>query len=138
MIKITFLYIHFSPWSGICCLVLTTASQCVCNIFEFKNYSLLFFFSKSKDNQLREATEKPWHVYSNTDNPFLYPFLALAQYVISNLDILKNRELLFPGNHQYTQLMNIFLKVIKENKLLFEVLGIRKENLVLICAGKEQ
>ena len=96
---------------------------------EFKNDSLLFFFAKSKGNQLGEATEKPWHVYSNLGNPFLCPVLALAQYVISNPDVIKNRGLLFPRNHQYTWFMNIFHKVIKDNKSLFEVLGIKEGEL---------
>ena len=96
---------------------------------EFKNDSLIFFFAKSKGNQLGEASEKPWHVYSNPRNPFLCPVLALARYVVSNPDILKNRGLLFPGQHQYTRFMNIFHKVIRENKELFEANGVREGDL---------
>ena len=69
---------------------------------EFSNDSLLFFFAKSKGNQLGEASDKPWHVYSNPKSPFLCPVLALARYLFSNPDVLKNKGLLFPGQHQYT------------------------------------
>ena len=103
-------------------------TMCVKHI-EFCNDSLLFFVAKSKGNQLGEATEKPWHVYSNPTNPFLCPVLALGRYVLSNPDILKNKGLLFPGQHQYTRFMNIFHKVIRENKELFEAHGIQEGDL---------
>ena len=69
------------------------------------------------------------NVYSNPQNPFLCPVLALGRYLVSNPDILLNKGLLFPGQHQYTRFMNIFHKVIKENKLVFEALGIKEGEL---------
>ena len=66
------------------------------NHIEFKNGSLILFFSKSKGNQLGEASKKSWHVYSNPNNPFLCPVLALARYLISNLDILKHAGITIP------------------------------------------
>ena len=46
---------------------------------EFKNDSLLFFFAKSKGNQLGEATEKPWHVYSNPQKPISLPHACTSK-----------------------------------------------------------
>ena len=95
----------------------------------FQNGCLLFFFSKSKGNQTGEASEHPWHVYSNPQNPCLCPVLALARYLLSNPDVVKNKGLLFPGEYQYNRFMGIFHKVIERNKEVFEVLGIKEGDL---------
>ena len=55
--------------------------------------------------------------------------LALARYLLSNPDILKNGGLLFPGQHQYTRFMNVFHKVIRDNKGLFEANGVKEGEL---------
>jgi len=96
---------------------------------EFKNDSLLFFFGKSKGNQLGEGSENPWHVYSNPHNPIICPVLSLGRYLLSNPDILKNGGMLFPGQHQYGRFMNVFHKVIRDNKNLFEDLGVKEGEL---------
>ena len=121
---------HFSPWSGICWLVLKTASQCVCNTLNLEMIPFFSFLQNQRVTNLGRQQRSPGtFIVTHPGNAVLCHVLALARYVISNPDVLKNRGLLFPGNHQYTQFMNIFHKVIKENKSLFEALGIREGEL---------
>ena len=89
----------------------------------------MVFFAKSKSNQTGECSEDPWHVYSNPLEPHLCPVLALGKYLLTHPDILKGNGLLFPGQHQYNRFLNIFNKVVKENKDDFARLGVREGDL---------
>ena len=93
---------------------------------EFKNDSLLFFLQNQKAINLVKLLR----------SPFLYLVLALARYLFANPDVLKNGGLLFPGQHQYTRFMNIFHKIIKDNKGMFEALGVKEGELGLHSCRK--
>ena len=40
---------------------------------------LIFYFGTLKDNQNRERSSDPWHVYSNLKNPTICIFISLAK-----------------------------------------------------------
>ena len=49
---------------------------------EWRQDALIVFFAKSKGNQTGEYSEFPFHVYSNPENPSIFPVLALlATYI---------------------------------------------------------
>lgn len=99
------------------------------NHVQWRDDCLLFFFAKSKGNQGGENSENPWHVYSNPRAPHLCPVLALAKYVLSNPDILKQGCPLFPGMSQYERFRGIFNKVINKNQAVFRQLGVNPGDL---------
>ena len=53
----------------------------------------------------------------------------LGRYLFANLDVLKSGGLLFPHQHQYICFMNIFHKIIRDNKGMFEALGVKEGEL---------
>ena len=55
----------------------------------WSNDALLFYFAKSKGDQVGARSDHPWHVYSNPKHPELCPVLALAEFVLCNPSILK-------------------------------------------------
>ena len=57
---------------------------------EWGQDSLLFFFGKSKRNQTGEDADRPFHVYSNPENPEICPVLALANYLVAYPDVLRS------------------------------------------------
>ena len=99
------------------------------NHIEWREDCLVFFFAKSKGNQTGENSEHPWHVYSNPENPSICPVMALAKYLFSQPDILKNNGKLFPGDHQYERFIDIFHRVIDDNSLRFQSLGVAPRSL---------
>ena len=70
---------------------------------EWRHDSLVFFFGKTKVDQTGEASDSPWHVYSNPFEPHLCPVLTLAKYLLSNPDLVTSDARLFPGNDQYSR-----------------------------------
>ena len=99
------------------------------NHIEWREDCLVFFFAKSKGNQTGENSEHPWHVYSNPENPSICPVMALAKYLFSQPDILKNNGKLFPGDHQYERFIDIFHRVIDDNSQRFQSLGVAPRSL---------
>jgi len=87
----------------------------------------MVFFAKSKRNQTGEGTEKPWHVYSNPDNPEVFPVLGLAKYIFSNPEVIKKNGKLFPSEHQYNRFIGIFNRVIIDNAETFRSLGVYQD-----------
>ena len=73
---------------------------------QWRLYCLIFYFGTSKGNQPGERSSDTWHVYSNPNNPTIFPVIYLDKYILSNPDILAMNSLLFSGNCHY----NIFLK----------------------------
>ena len=97
---------------------------------EWRQDCLLFFFGKSKRNQEGEDAERPYHVYSNPQNPEICPVLALATYLVAYPEVLKESGgLLFPGSAQYSRFMKIFHKTIDEHADEFKKLGVKKGDL---------
>ena len=70
---------------------------------EWRNDCLVFFFGKTKNDQIGGKSDSPWHVYSNPFEPCICPVLALAKYIFSNLNVLTSNVALFPGNEQYSR-----------------------------------
>ena len=71
------------------------------NHIQWANDALLFYFGKTKGDQLGDRAGDPWHVYANPKNPPLCPILALSNYLLSHPDLLNGNNLLFVGNNQY-------------------------------------
>ena len=110
---------------------------------QWSDDSLLFFFGKTKGNQLGDGNDKPWHVYSNPAKPHLCPVLALAKYVLLHPDLLTNGSPVFPGTYQYKRFIKIFHKVLRYPSFL--ELGVqpgdlgshstRKGSITLVSSG---
>ena len=100
------------------------------NHFQWDNDSLVFYFSKTKDEHSGDKSGDLWHVYSNPKNPELFPFLALARYLLSHPDLLNGNCPLFPGNNQYNRFIKIFQRFIHDNKEKFYILGMEENSLV--------
>src|SRR6056300_1432925 len=97
---------------------------------EWRQDCLLLFFGISKRNQSGEDSERPFHVYSNPENPEICPVLALAAYLAAYPDVLQSSGgLLFPGSSQYSRFMKIFHSTIDEHEDEFKKLGIAKGDL---------
>ena len=79
-----------------------------------KNDSLVFEFSKSKGHKGGEEHAGPWNVYSNPLDPFKFPLLSLAHYLLKFANVLKTTVSFFNGNSQYERYSNIFLNLVKE------------------------
>ena len=70
------------------------------NHVQWQDDCLLFFFGIYK-KQTGDASDRPWHVYSNPNSPHLCPFLALAKYLLNHPYLLQEGSPLFPGDPQY-------------------------------------
>ena len=82
---------------------------------QWRSDSLVYYFGTSKVNQTVDRSNDTWHVYSNPNNPTIFPVLNLAKYFFSHLDILTTNSKLFTGNHQYEIFLKIFRKIINDN-----------------------
>ena len=96
---------------------------------EWGQDSLIFFFGKSKRNQTGEDADRPFHVYSNPENPEVCPVLALATYLVAYPDVLRTRGLLFPGSSQYSRFLKTFHATIEKHEDEFKSLGVSKGDL---------
>eukprot|EP00957_Ditylum_brightwellii_P018692 1404353-Ditylum_brightwellii.AAC.1 len=106
------------------------------NHVQWSDESLLFFFGKHKNNQLGKKLEEPWHVYSNPDQSHFCLVIALAKYLFSSPNLLKEEDKLFPGSNQYDHFIQIFHKTIHDNIDEFCVLGVKEGSLGLHSARK--
>jgi hypothetical protein len=91
--------------------------------------SIAFEFAKSKGHQDGEEALGPWHVFANPHEPSTCAFLAMARYVFSFPEVLRNNCPLFPGTDQYTRYCRIFAKVIEEHKVELKSLGVEPQDL---------
>ena len=96
---------------------------------EWRQDCLVFFFGKTKGDQLGEKSEEPWHVYSNSLHPAICPVVALAKYLFAHPDIAKSNGRLFSGADQYGRFMKIFHRVIEANEDEFLRIGVKKNTL---------
>ena len=72
--------------------LIARADNCInmhVNHVQWQDDCLLFFFGKKKKNQTGDASDRPWHVYSNPNSPHLCPVLAIAKYLLTHLDLLQ-------------------------------------------------
>ena len=65
------------------------------------NGKMIVYFSSLKKKQTGDASDRPWHVYSNPNSPHLCPVLALDKYLLTHPDLLQEGSPLFPGDSQY-------------------------------------
>ena len=66
------------------------------NHVQLENDNLVFYFVKTKGDQLGDKSGDLWHVYLNPKNPEFCPVLALAMCLLSHPDLLNGNFLLFP------------------------------------------
>ena len=96
------------------------------NHVQWHEDAMLFFFGKSKGNQGGDRADKPWHVYSNPQMPFLCPVLAMAKYTLTHPDLFHDSCPLFPGLSQYSRFVKFFHKLLNDNAEVFERMGVKK------------
>ena len=84
----------------------------------------MFYFSKTKGDQLGDKSGDQWHIYSNLNNTEFWPVLEFAKYLISHPDLLNGTFPLFPGNDQYNPFIKMFHRVIHDHKETFNILGV--------------
>jgi len=82
-----------------------------------KNDALTFDIGKTKtDQEGTKNIDHPWHVYSNTENPYIDPHLAFGRLLISNPRVLEGKCDLFEGSSQYERFNKIFLDIVSDEK----------------------
>lgn len=96
---------------------------------EWRQDCLVFFFGKTKGDQIGEKADEPWHVYSNPKDPVICPVLALAKYLFAHPDIMRRNGPLFPGADQYGRFIKMFHRVIAQHEDEFLSLGVKKNML---------
>lgn len=82
------------------------------NHVSFRDDTLVFEFSKIKGNQ--NGVEFAWHVYANTNAPWICPVLAFVRYLLCHPDIHCGDAPLFQGSAKYSQHLTILTKTIEE------------------------
>ena len=58
-----------------------------------------------KKNQAGYASDRPGHVYSNPNSPYLCSVLDLDKYLLTHPDLLQEGSPLFPGDSQYERFL---------------------------------
>jgi hypothetical protein len=71
-----------------------------------------------------------WHIYANNEDPYIFPLLALSQYLIDHPNILSGTCPLFEGSGQYDLYSNILADIVssKEHRDTFISLGMIPEH----------
>lgn len=86
------------------------------NDLEWGDDCLLIYMKKTKTDQEGENGRVPFHVYFNSETPYLNVGLALGLYLLANPGILSDpTNKLFPAENQYHRYSSILTKTIKEN-----------------------
>jgi hypothetical protein len=69
--------------------------------------------------------DHPWHIYSNHEDPFICPLLALARYLIDHPNILAGKCPHFGGSGEYDRYSKILFDIVssKEHRDTFISLG---------------
>ena len=77
------------------------------------NGKMIVYFSSLKKTKKKtgDASDRPWHVYSNPNSLHICPVLALARYLLTQPDLLQEGSPLFPGDSQY----EIFVKLFSQS-----------------------
>ena len=96
------------------------------NHVQWENDSLVFYFVKTKSDQLGDQSGDLWHVYLIPKNMELCSVLALEKYLLSHPDLLNGNFPFPPGNNQCDRFMKISHRVIHENKGTFHILGVEE------------
>ncbi len=81
------------------------------------NDAMLFDIGKTKtDQEGTKNVDHPWHVYSNPEDPYICPFVAMGCHLMSNPNILAGKCALFEGSGQYDRFNKIFLDIVSDTK----------------------
>ena len=80
---------------------------------------IVIYFAHTKCDQEGLKRDEPWHIYANPLNPTICPVLAMARYLLSNEEILKEKSKLFPGTKQYDRYSKYMKTFFAKNKELF-------------------
>ena len=91
--------------------------------------ALYSFWGSQKETRPGEDSQRPFHVYSNPQNPEICPVLALATYLVAYLNVVNDGGLLFPGTSQYSRFMDSFHKTTDDHENEFKELGVKKGDL---------
>jgi hypothetical protein len=81
----------------------------------FQNDAMLFDVGKTKTDQ--EGTrniDHPWHLYGNTEHPYICCFLAMGRHLINNPTILAGRCAIFEGTGQYDRFCRILYEMVSD------------------------
>jgi len=97
---------------------ITICEDCIC-----------FHFAKSKGHQDGEGSLGPWHLYANPFEPYTCAYLAMARYLMTFPDVLKNNSPLFPGSEQYSRYSRIFNALLKDHEVELKGLGYEPDDL---------
>ncbi len=115
---------------------------------------LVFFFVKSRGNQMGLNSNQELHDYASPHNPEIFPVLALACYIFMDPDIFtdeieeqedgveveaqegngagspcSHKECLFPGGNQYEQFMDCLHHIVEKYPDELFALGIFPDDL---------
>ena len=99
-------------------------NTCLNRVLRQDDCLLLFFGENLKEIRLDILQRNPGTFIRDPNSPHLCPVLSLKKNLLSHPDLLKNGFPLFLGDSQYERLIKIFHKVIRENKDIFEKLGV--------------
>ena len=82
------------------------------------NGKMIVYFSSldDKKNQTGDASDRPWHVYSNPNSPHLCPVLALAKYILTHPDLLQEGSPLFQVIPNMKDLLKKITKLFVKTK----------------------
>ena len=96
------------------------------NDFKWESDSLLIFLKRSKHDQEGQHGRTPFHIFFNSENPYLNIGLSLGMYFFSHPGVLSNpKNRLFSARFQYNRYAVILNKVIEDNRAEFEQIGVR-------------
>ena len=68
---------------------------------------IVIYFAHTKCDLEGLKRDEPWHIYANPLNPTICPVLAMARYLLSNEEILKEKSKLFQGRSSTIDIQSI-------------------------------
>ena len=81
----------------------------------FQNDAMLFDVGKTKtDQDGTRNIDHPWHLYGNTEHPYICCFLAMGRHLINNPTILAGKCSIFEGTGQYDRFCRILYDMVSD------------------------
>ncbi len=96
-----------------------------------KEDAMLFDIGVTKtDQEGTKNIDHPWHVYSNSEDAYICPFVSVGRHLVANPNILAGKCALFEGSGQYDRFNKTFLEIISHPKYCdrLSALGMPPEN----------
>ena len=100
------------------------------NHIQFKHDVYYIGVYQIKKSQKNKKYVGPWHLYTNTLKQYVWPVLALLQYLLCYAEVFKGGVPLFEGSQQYNNCSNIFRCVNESYKYQLKALGFEVGDLV--------